>query len=127
MNEWDILDLYFKNHKYPFTGHHHDSYRDFIKNSIPNTIKSFNPITMIKYNDTDTIIMKIELYVGGENGDEIYIDRPITYDGTSPKIITPNEARLKNLTYETHIYANILVKIIDNDNYKYENVCKNIK
>ena len=27
-NEWDILDLYFKNHRYPFTGHHLDSYRD---------------------------------------------------------------------------------------------------
>ena len=38
MNEWNILDLYFKNHKYPFTSHHLDSYRDFIKNNIPNII-----------------------------------------------------------------------------------------
>ena len=53
---------------------------------------------MIKYNDADTIIMKIELYVGGENGDEIYIDRPITYDGTSPKIITPNDNEIKKHT-----------------------------
>ena len=28
-NEWDILDLYFKDHRYPFSGHHLDSYRDW--------------------------------------------------------------------------------------------------
>ena len=126
MNEWNILDLYFKNHKYPFTSHHLDSYRDFIKNNIPNIIKSYNPITMIKYNDSGEIIIKIEIYVGNKNSDEIFIDRPITFDGPSPKIITPNDARLRNLTYETHIYANVLVKITDNDNYNYENVFKNI-
>jgi DNA-directed RNA polymerase II subunit RPB2 len=126
MNEWNILDLYFKNHKYPFTSHHLDSYRDFIKNNIPNIIKSYNPITMIKYNDSGEIIIKIEIYVGNKNSDEIFIDRPITFDGPSPKIITPNDARLRNLTYETHIYANVLVKITDNDKYNYENTFKNI-
>jgi len=126
MKDWDILDLYFKNHKYPFTGHHLDSYRDFIKNNIPNIIKSMNPITMIKYNDYGSIIMKVDIYVGGENGDDIFIDRPITFDNTSPKIITPYDARLKNLTYETHIYANILVKITDDGDYNYENTFKNI-
>ena len=126
MNEWNILDLYFKNHKYPFTSHHLDSYRDFIKNNIPNIIKSYNPITMIKYNDSGEIIIKVEIYVGNKNSDEIFIDRPITFDGPSPKIITPNDARLRNLTYETHIYANVLVKITDNDTYNYENIFKNI-
>jgi hypothetical protein len=43
-NEWDILDLYFKNHRYPFTGHHLDSYREFIKNQIPFIVKSYNPL-----------------------------------------------------------------------------------
>ena len=31
MKDWEILDLYFKDHKYPFTGHHLDSYRNFVK------------------------------------------------------------------------------------------------
>jgi DNA-directed RNA polymerase II subunit RPB2 len=126
MKEWNILDLYFKNHKYPFTSHHLDSYRDFIKNNIPNIIKSYNPITMIKYNDSGEIIIKVEVYVGNKNSDEIFIDRPITFDNSSPKIITPNDARLRNLTYETHIYANVLVKIVDNDTYNYETVFKNV-
>ena len=126
MDEWDILDLYFKNHKYPFTGHHHDSFRDFIKNNIPNTIKSFNPITMIKYNDNGINIMKVDIYIGGINGEEIFIDRPITYEGSSPKIITPNDARLKNLTYDTHLYANVVVHITDDADYLYEKKFKNI-
>ena len=92
-DEWDILDLYFKNHKYPFTSHHLDSYKDFIKNNIPNIIKSQNPITMIKYNDIGSIIMKIEVYIGGEKGEDIFIDRPITFEDKSPKVITPNDAR----------------------------------
>lgn len=116
MSEWDIIDLYFKNHKYPFTNHHLDSYREFIKTYIPQTIKSYNPITMIKYDDNNNIIMKVDIYVGGEDTDQIFIDKPITFENGSAKLITPNDARLKNLTYETHIYANILVKITDGDN-----------
>ena len=88
-NEWDILDLYFKDHKYPFTGHHLDSYRDFIKNQIPFIIKSYNPITMIKYDDSQNMKMKVDVYIGGENGDDIYIDRPTTYEDGTPKLITP--------------------------------------
>ena len=42
MNDWHILDLYFKDHKYPFTNHHLDSYRELIKRYIPQTIKTFN-------------------------------------------------------------------------------------
>jgi DNA-directed RNA polymerase beta subunit len=58
--------------------------------------------------------------------DEIFIDRPIYIDDGIVKLTTPNDARLKNLTYETHIYANIVVNIYDdNENLivkKFENV-----
>ena len=117
-SEWDILDLYFKDHKYPFTGHHLDSYRDFIKSQIPYIIKSYNPITMIKYDDYDNIIMKIDLYVGGENGDEIFVDRPTTYEDGTPKLITPNDARMRKLTYESHIFAKVFIKITTQDSAK---------
>ena len=116
MDDWNILDLYFKNHKYSLTSHHLDSYKELIKTYIPNTIKSYNPITMIKYDDFNQIIMKVDLYIGGENSDEIFIDRPITYENGVPKLITPNDCRLKNLTYETHIYTNVYVKITDENN-----------
>jgi len=114
MNELDILDFFFKNHKYPFTSHHLDSYKELLKTYIPNTIKSYNPITMIKYDNFNKEIVRVDVYVGGENSNEIFMDRPITYENGVPKLITPNDARLKNLTYESHIFANVLVKITDN-------------
>ena len=127
MNEWDILDLYFKNHKYPFTSHHLDSFRELIKTYIPNTIKSYNPITMIKYGETDNnIVMKVDVYIGGENGDEIFLDRPINYEDGSPKLITPNDCRLKNLTYESHIYTNVIIKITDGDDNVTKKEFKNV-
>ena len=110
-NEWDILDLYFKDHRYPFTGHHLDSYREFIKNQIPYIIKSYNPITMIKYDDDKEEVFKIEIFVGGLEGTELSISRPIIYEDGCPKLITPYEARMRNLTYETHLFAEVFVRI----------------
>ena len=111
-NEWDILDLYFKDHKYPFTGHHLDSYRNFVKVKIPEIIKSNNPITMIKMDDSNkNLIVKVDIYIGGLNGDNIYVDRPIAFENGTPKLITPNDARMRNLTYETHLFTNVLVRI----------------
>ena len=116
-NEWNILDLYFKDHKYPFTGHHLDSYRNFVKIKIPEIIKLNNPITMIKLDDINkNMIVKVEVFVGGEEGDNIYVDRPISFENGAPKLITPNDARMRNLTYETHIFAKIIVRITDDKN-----------
>ena len=123
-NEWDILDLYFKNHRYPFTGHHLDSYREFIKNQIPYIIKSYNPITMIKYDDNKEEVFKIEIFIGDREGDALSVSRPIIYEDGCPKLITPYDARMRNLTYETHIFADVLVCITskDGDKQNIENV-----
>ena len=118
-NEWDILDLYFKNHRYPFTGHHLDSYREFIKNQIPYIVKSYNPITMIKYDDNKEEIFKIEIFIGGKEGTELSISRPIIYEDGCPKIITPYDARMRNLTYETHLFAEVFVCITSKDEDRY--------
>ena len=132
MDDWGIIDLYFKNHKYPFTNHHLDSYRELIKTYIPKTIKSYNPITMIKYDDNDKNkkIIQVDVFVGGENSDEIFIDHPIikeTHDNKLlNKILTPNDARLKNLTYETHIYANVFVRITNENQEVTTTILKNV-
>jgi DNA-directed RNA polymerase II subunit RPB2 len=116
MNDWDILDLHFKDHKYPFTNHHLDSYRELIKTFIPQTIKSYNPITMIKLDDNKKVeIMKADVYIGGKNSDLIYVDHPISFEGGQQKITTPNDARMKSITYETHIYADVHVEITNKD------------
>lgn len=129
----NILDLYFQDNKYPFTSHHLDSYRELIKTYIPQTIKSYNPITMIKYDDEGKISMKTDIYIGGKNTNDIFLDRPVYFEDGDMKILTPNESRLRNLTYESHIFANVLVEITDyvkkdlnEPNYIISNVFNNI-
>jgi len=113
MDMKNILDLYFQDNKYPFTSHHLDSFRELVKTYIPHTIKSYNPITMIKYDDQGKVNMKTDIYIGGKNSDEIFLDRPVYFEDSDMKLMTPNEARLRNLTYESHIFANVIVEIID--------------
>jgi DNA-directed RNA polymerase II subunit RPB2 len=134
----DFLNIYFNDHKYPLTSHQLDSYREFLRTNIPNIIKSGNPITMIKtenqdINDSDTDSdvdndtlfnnFKIEVTIG--YNDNIYIDRPILNYKDKDKLLTPNDAKLKNLTYQTNIYADIKFDFFDQNNLnepiKFEN------
>ena len=126
MDGWNILDLYFQNHKYPFTSHHLDSFREFIKTYIPQTVQSYNPITMIKYDDYGEILMQVDVYIGGKSGDQIYVDRPITFENGNARLLTPNDARLRNLTYESHLYANVLVEITNLEGNKITKEFKNV-
>jgi DNA-directed RNA polymerase II subunit RPB2 len=103
-----ILDTYFRDHFYAFTKHHIDSYREFIRKYIPDVVKSYNPITMVKFhnNKEDDLELRVEVFIGLENGENIYVDRPTLND----TIMTPQDARLNNLTYSTNLYADILVR-----------------
>ena len=110
----DILDLYFKDHKYPLVSHQLDSYREFLRTYIPNIICSNNPITMIK-TENDKIIFKLEIEIGHNN--KIYVDRPIINENNKDILLTPNEARLRNLTYQTNIYADVKFKFYDRNDF----------
>lgn len=114
MDPWHVLDIYFRDHTYPFTQHHIDSFREFLRNHIPNVIATYNPITMIKEETkgNSKINMSVEVYVGGksEDGLKLYIDRPIMMDEDgNEQLLTPHEARIRNLTYQTTVYADIEV------------------
>jgi len=110
---YQLLDTYFRDHFYPFTKHHIDSYREFLRKYIPDVIRSYNPITMVKFhnNKEEDLELKVEIFIGGLEGNLIYIDRPTILDKDgNPLILTPQEARLKNLTYSTNLYADVLVR-----------------
>ncbi|NBV05212.1 MAG: hypothetical protein EBS08_06080, partial [Cytophagia bacterium] len=103
--------MYFRDHMYPFTQHHLDSFREFIRSHIPNTIRSFNPITMLKNDDTGNETLRVEIYVGGLKGENIYLERPTIMDKDGESmLLTPQEARLRNLTYAGNLYADVLVQ-----------------
>jgi DNA-directed RNA polymerase II subunit RPB2 len=116
VDEWQVLNNYFQDHMYPFTKHHLDSFREFLRYHIPKTIRTYNPITMVKYDDHNQVQLKVDVYVGGKNGKDIYIDRPVMFDSDGkPILLTPHEARLRNLTYQTNIFADLHVEYTKED------------
>lgn len=104
---WNVLDEYFKSN-YFLTKHHLDSYNDFILHKLSNTIQVLNPFIIIK--NQGNITHEISVYIGGLEGNDIFIDKPTIIDNGVQKIMYPNEARLKNMTYKTDLYVNILIK-----------------
>ena len=111
-----LIDRYFKTTPYPYTRHHIDSYDQFMTTDLVKIVQSRNPILILKdliRPEDNTYRVRVEMYVGGENGTEIMIGTPtVSLDkGDTVRLLFPNEARLRNLTYASAITANILVKI----------------
>jgi DNA-directed RNA polymerase II subunit RPB2 len=64
---------------------------------------------MIKLDNEGKEALKVEVYVGGKEN-KIYVDRPTVLDTEGKSILlTPYEARLRNITYNTKLYADIEV------------------
>jgi DNA-directed RNA polymerase II subunit RPB2 len=108
---WNILDKYFKT-PYFLTKHHLDSYNDFVNNKLKNTIKILNPFITIKENN------KISVFIGGLEGEEIFIKNQKHNDGK----IYPNNARLYNLTYSFDIFVNILIRYENTEKKEFTDV-----
>jgi DNA-directed RNA polymerase II subunit RPB2 len=110
-----LLDTYFKTNSYPYTRHHIDSYDQFLSKDLGLIVKNENPILILKerIGDTDFYKYKVEIFVGGQEGNQLLIGLPtITLQGgKETRLLFPNEARLRNLTYSSTVYANILVKV----------------
>jgi DNA-directed RNA polymerase II subunit RPB2 len=153
--EFAVLDSYFQNIAYPFTKHHIDSFHNMFKTHIPNTIQSYNPIVMIKEDaDSKKEIIRVEMYIGnpttegGEDDDEdaddelkkkkkdsknkidtgLYVDRPTYLDQDGNTILMlPQEARLRNLTYATKLYADVTVKYFTDPSNLPDNMKEDLK
>lgn len=109
---WVVLDNYFKSNPYFLTKHHLDSFNDFVFHKVFNTIRALNPILVIKNQDNNNITHEIEVYVGGMNAKEIFINKPTIVEGNEQRLMYPNEARLKDFTYQSELYSNIYVRYI---------------
>jgi len=111
-----LIDSYFRTVPYPYTRHHIDSFDQFLQQDLISIIKSQNPILILKdliNEKTNTYKYKVEIFIGGEDGMAIEIGTPtISLQNTDEvRVLFPNEARLRNLTYASQIYADIIVKI----------------
>lgn len=112
---WSALEAYFRDTPHFLTTHHLDSYEDFAFSRIPNTIRSLNPFRVVKTdpNDTQHVVLDVKVWVGGEDGSRVYLDRPVLADGGGaagkPRLLFPNEARLRDLSYLSHLSADVEV------------------
>lgn len=109
---WEVLDEYFRSNRYFLTKHHIESYDDFVSNKITNTIKVLNPFIVLKNQDNGQVQHQIEVYIGGMDGSQVFINKPTIFqaDTMEQRLLFPNEARLRDMTYKSDIYANVQVK-----------------
>jgi DNA-directed RNA polymerase II subunit RPB2 len=118
---WKVINNYFNVHHNYLTKHHLDSFNDFILNKIPQTLTQYNPKILYKELNKSTNKFKYEthIYYGGKDGSNIFIGRPIVYkdiDGVeTKKALYPNESRLRNITYSSHIFCDIHIEYIIRD------------
>ena len=110
-----LLDQYFQTTSYPYTRHHLDSYNQFMETDLPAIIKSQNPLIVVKdlIPGTNTYQYTVEIFIGGIDGTALHLGTPTLQHmaGQEVRLMFPNEARLRNLTYAAGLYADILIRV----------------
>lgn len=110
-----LLRLYYTTVDYPWTRHHIDSYDQFLSSDLPAIIRSSNPILVLEeqIGSTGEYAYKAEIFIGGLDGSKLTIGTPtINLQTTNDvRLLFPNEARLRNLTYSSMIHADITIRV----------------
>ncbi len=109
---WNVIDSYFSD-KQKLVQHQLDTYNHFVDHKIQEIINEFNPI--ISYADYNQEIQKYMTEYHVIFGD-ISISKPVINDNDGEiKVMYPNDARLRNLTYSSVITCDLEQKIIKHD------------
>ena len=110
-----LLNVYFKTMQYPYTRHHIESYDQFVSQDLPAIVKDQNPILLLHepIGTTGIYTYKAEVFVGGLDGNRLYIGTPTIslQDSKEIRVLFPNEARLRNLTYASSVEADIVIRL----------------
>ncbi len=111
-----LLHSFFTTQQYPYTKHHIDSFDQFLSRDLLSIFQTQNPILILKdllVPETGTYRYKVEIFVGGQDGSSVEVGNPVVSldNGNDVRVLFPNEARLRNLTYQAQVRADILVRI----------------
>jgi DNA-directed RNA polymerase beta subunit len=114
-----LIHTYFTTIHNPLTKHQTESFDQFLYMDLPNIIAAQNPLIVLKNEKSDMqqgvkgYKYKCEIYIGGKEGNEIFVGTPTLNlnHGQDVRVLYPNEARLRNLTYAIEIHANVHVVI----------------
>lgn len=105
---WKVIDRYFQTPHF-LTKHHLDSWNDFLLSKLHNTVQALNPFITIKEGE---VRHTINIYVGGLDGSKLYLNKPTIFENGQQRTMFPNEARIRDMTYQSDLYADILVQYI---------------
>jgi len=97
---FNIIDTYLESNS--FVKHHLESVNYFYDYEIKDTLNDLNPL---EFEIEDTFQMK--LYFGGKKMDKLFFGKPTIVENGKMKLLYPNEARLRNITYAMSIHCNI--------------------
>lgn len=115
MNDWGMIDAYFRENPYHISKHHLDTFDSFISRDVELVISKMNPITLFKYDEKNKLKHKIEVYVGGQKNDRIFLEKPGITRAGDTRPMFPNDARINDMTYAASLKADVDVL-----NYYYE-------
>ena len=114
---WKIIEKYFEQDKGKFIIKHIlESFNDFIFKKIDDIISGFNPIEIYSDYIEEKDIYKYQINIQIKNPE---INKPIIVEKNGiHKIMTPNEARQRNLCYSGNLYVDLYIDVqyIDFDN-----------
>ena len=120
---WDIIGNYFEDkHLHQLVRHQIESYNDFIQNQMKKTIEMFNPLVIRSSQDYIKEYKKYRLQII-VNFENLSLYRPEIHENNgATKLMFPNDARLRNFTYNSNMTLdlNITYIIAKGDNMEIE-------
>ena len=110
---WSVIGSYFlNNHLQQLVKHQLESYNNFVENQMKKTIEMFNPVIIRSPHDYISEFNKyrLEIYVSFEN---LNLYRPEIHENNgATKLMFPNDARLRNFTYNSNITLDLNIEYV---------------
>jgi DNA-directed RNA polymerase II subunit RPB2 len=126
---WEVIKKYFEQDKGHFIINHIlSSFNDFIFKKIDDIIEGFNPIQIYNEYIPDKDLYKYQININIKNPE---ISKPVIHEKNGiTKIMTPNEARQRNLCYSGNLYVDLYINVEyldkeENDEDNYSVIYKN--
>jgi len=119
---WKIIDRFFRD-KTVFVRHHLDSFNYFLNTEVQNIVreKEYQITVSADWDDEKKMYCKqYQVFF-----DNIYISKPVIYETNGNKMqMYPNDARLRNLTYDANFMIDIKHRMIEVDRKSGEKTIK---
>ena len=112
-HSWSLIKSYFENkHLHQLVKHQIESYNDFINNQMKKTIDMFNPLVIRSPHDYIKEHQKYRLQIV-INFENMSLYRPEIHENNgATKLMFPNDARLRNFTYNSNMTLDLNIKYI---------------